>query len=207
MKRLSSLFLFFIGFSFCLQAQDIALNHPDLTVGSSLMHALSERKTSRDFSDKPLTLQQISEVLWASGGINRADGKRTAPSSNGKNCVDVYVITADGIYLYQPENWNLKKLKSGDFRKYAGRQAFVLPAPLHLIYVADLAKLNGPRDLRHSSACLDAGHKAENVYLYCADKNLSVGTRVYIDFKGLADVLGLNADQEVLMAQSVGYAK
>ncbi|HRZ20791.1 MAG TPA: nitroreductase family protein, partial [Bacteroidales bacterium] len=90
--------------SSCLFAQDldtIRLYPPDLQSGKLLMQALQERKSSRAYADKDLSLKDLSNLLWAANGINRPEeGKRTAPTSRNKQELDVYVVLRSGIYLY-----------------------------------------------------------------------------------------------------------
>ena len=79
------IFLVIFGIVFSTQAQElktIQLLPPDMGSGKSLMQALSERKSSREFSERELPLQEISSLLWAANGLNRpSEGKHTAPSA------------------------------------------------------------------------------------------------------------------------------
>ena len=78
-----------------MQAQDlkvIKLNAPDKSRGSSVMKALSDRHSDREYDSTDLSKQDLSDLLWAANGINRTDGKRTAPSALNKQDVDIYVI-------------------------------------------------------------------------------------------------------------------
>jgi len=68
-----------------------------------LMQALKDRQTSRSFSSEKLPEQMLSNLLWAADGVNRADGKRTAPTAMNRQEIDVYVATADGLYLLRRE--------------------------------------------------------------------------------------------------------
>ena len=72
--------------------KQIKLNAPNKSRGTAVMKALSERHSVREFSTKELSLQDLSDLLWAANGINRSDGKRTAPSAMNKQDVDIYVI-------------------------------------------------------------------------------------------------------------------
>ena len=88
-----------------LQAQSlkaIKLNAPDKTRGASVMKALADRHSEREFANKKLSLQDLSDLMWAAIGINREDGKRTAASALNKQDVDVYVLMEEGAYLYDP---------------------------------------------------------------------------------------------------------
>ena len=89
---------------FSVNAQDIKLKSPDLNGDKRVMQALSERKSTREFSTKELSLQELSNLLWAGNGINRPEkGMRTAASCLNKQDVDIYVIMKEGAYRYNAE--------------------------------------------------------------------------------------------------------
>jgi SagB-type dehydrogenase family enzyme len=185
----------------------IALSAPDVNKGIPLMQALSRRKSDRDFSDQKLSLQQLSEVLWAADGVNRDDGKRTAPSAMGRYPVDIYVALPEGVYLYEPLKRDLVPVVEGDFRGTTGKQDFVAGAPLNLVFVADLAKLSGPEEQTLQWAAMESGHQAQNVYLYCASEGLGAVVRGSIDGEKFGKILQLRARQRVLAAQTIGYPR
>ncbi|MDR2725766.1 MAG: nitroreductase family protein [Candidatus Adiutrix sp.] len=191
------------------QANDfnaIKLVQPDFNArGLTVIQALSARKSDRAFADRELSLTHLSETLWAAGGINRPDGHRTAPTANNRQAIEIFAITKDGTYRYDPPSHELRPLTPGDHRAAAGSQSFVATAPLNLIYAADLGQYKGNDTERKTVAGLDLGHFSENVYLYCASAGLSVVTRISIDPKILAPLLKLDAGLVPLMGQTVGY--
>ena len=91
-------------------AQDIKLPEPQKTGGMPLMEALAARQSQRTFSAKPLSNQQLADLLWAAFGVNRADGKRTAPSARNGQEVDIYVALPSGLYLYQAKSNTLEQI-------------------------------------------------------------------------------------------------
>jgi nitroreductase len=190
--------------AFC---QSSVLPKPQTTGGMPLMEALSKRQTSREFSDKKLPDQVLSNLLWAGWGINRTEGKkRTAPSSMNKQEMDIYVIMSDATYLYDAENNSLKKVVDGDLRALAGKQAFVATAPVTLVFVADYGKMgDGTDQVKEVTSNTDAAFISQNVYLYCASENLSTGVRAYIDKEALHTAMKLMPNQHITLAQSVGY--
>jgi nitroreductase len=127
-----------------IMAQDdsvIKLPAPQLKGGKLLMQALKERQSIRSYSAKPLPLQTLSDLLWAADGINRPEsGKRTAPTAMNQQELDIYVVLADGVYLYEPKEHALQSVVKGDFRKLCGKQDFVAGAPVNLILIADFKK-------------------------------------------------------------------
>jgi len=178
--------------------------------GKPLMQALKERKSSREFSEKELPLQVISDLLWAANGINREDylNLRTAPAAMGMHEIDIYVARSEGLYLYNAGKNLLAPVLAGDIRALAGEQPFVKDAPLNLIYVADLSRMSKvPAQDIDSYAGADAGFIAQNVYLYCASANLATVVRGWINKDTLAKAMKLRPDQKIILAQTVGYPK
>jgi SagB-type dehydrogenase family enzyme len=190
--------------------ETINLPAPILEKSKPLMQALQERKSGREYGDRQLTTQDLSNVLWSANGINRPQtGQRTSPSARNAQDVDVYVILREGAYLYEPKKNQLLLVVAGDFRKDAGRQAYAGTAPVNLIYVSDTAKFDFIKEREDMvlTAAIDAGHCSQNVYLYAASAGLSVVTRTSVDKQRMAQILKLRPKQLVIMAQTVGYPK
>lgn len=143
-----------------MTAGDTFLPLPQKKGGVSLMEVLDARHTVRSFQDKELTPQQLANILWSANGINRKNGKRTAPSALDKREVMIYAALPDGVYFYDPEmhllEKRLQKVSSADVRKYCGKY----PAPCYLILVPDKAKQ--PREI---FAAIDTGYVSQNIYL------------------------------------------
>jgi nitroreductase len=194
-------------------AQDINLPEPDKKGGVPLMQALNDRSSSRDFSSQKLTPEQLSNLVWSAWGINRADqGKHTAPSSNNKQEMSVYVALESGLYLYVPESHYLKQIHNRDIRKNTGKQDFVGIAPVNLVFVSDLAKAGvsnpekaGPESLNTSS--INTGFMAQNVYLYCASEKLACVVRGWVDIPELSKAMDLAPHQRIIVTQTIGYPK
>ena len=93
-----------------VSGQDIQLPAPDRTGGKPLMQALNERQSNRSFQDKSLTQQQLSDLLWAANGFNR-DDKRTAPTANNRQELELYAVTKEGVFFYDAKNNLLKEVK------------------------------------------------------------------------------------------------
>jgi SagB-type dehydrogenase family enzyme len=175
--------------------------------GVTLVKALQERKSVRDFNSEDLPLQILSDLLWAANGINRPDsGLRTAPSAMNMQEIDVYVAKADGLYLYDAKAHTLTLLLQKDIRALTGNQPFVKTAPINLIFVADYSKMG---KLSGSDAdfyaATDTGFVSENVYLYCASVGLATVVRGWVDKAALAKAMNLRSDQKIILAQTVGY--
>jgi nitroreductase len=189
-------------------ADVIQLPKPQTTGGKPLMQVIGERHSSRDFSSREIPSQVLSNLLWVAWGINRPEGKRTVPTANNKQGMDVYAVTAKGAYLYDAASNTLKQVTGNDVRALTGRQDFVGKAPLNLVYVSDYAKMGSISDqdkLRYAGA--HTGFMGQNVYLYCASEGLVTVFRAWFDGPALTKELKLRPDQKVIFCQTVGYPK
>jgi nitroreductase len=192
-----------------LLAQDlkpIPLPPPQTEGGRPLMQVLKERKSTRDFAPDKLPQQLLANLLWAAFGVNRPDGKRTAPSAVNWQEIDIYVATAEGLFLYNAKGNRLEPVLAQDVRHATGTQSFVATAPLNLVYVADLSKVRSGPDTELFTAA-DAGFISQNVYLFCASENLATVVRGSIDRVALAKTMKLRPQQKIILAQTVGYPK
>jgi nitroreductase len=192
----------------------VKLVPPNLDRPEPLMRALKERRSVRENDTRPLTLRQLSELLWAANGVNRDDGKRTAPAAVNQQLVDIYVILPVGAFLCDAPGSRLLPVAAGDFRRMAGRQEFVTSAPVNLVYVADPARFKSrpggpaiPDEEKLNWARIAVGAQAQNVGLYCASEKLGNVVRGMVDREKLGPALKLNTSQVILLAQTVGCLK
>jgi nitroreductase len=205
------------GFSLAFgeELKPIQLIKPEMGSGNAFMQLLWKRKSLRQFSSEPLPLEVLSNLLWTAFGINRPDGKRTAPSANNKQEIDIYVASAKGLYLYDAKANMLNPILPDDIREITGipAQSYVKDAAVNLLYVADYSKMKGyyfgtVRDeVKDLYAAADTGFIGANVYLYCASEGLATVIRAEIDRPALASMMKLRPDQKIILAQSVGYPK
>lgn len=186
----------------------IVLPPPDVSGGIPVGQALQARASTRAFSPRPLSPQQLSDVLWAAAGTNRPNGMRTAGSTRNFQAVSVYAILEEGIFRYAADTHSLEPVVTGDFRKLAGRQPFAATAPLNLLYVADFGRMDvGDRERQMLCLGVDAGLMGGNVYLQCASAGLATVIRGSVDNAPLAQAMGLPDGREVILAQSVGLPR
>ncbi len=206
--RLLVLVLWVSGSAFVAAQELIRLPEPKKEGGKPLLQALNERRSAREFSPEKLSPQVLSNLLWAAWGLNRGTGQRTAPSASNKQEIDLYVVMAEGAYLYDAQGNQLKKVVTEDIRALTGTQPFPKDAPVNLVYVADLAKSGRTRmeDVEFYTGA-DTGFIAENVYLFCSSEGLATVVRASVDRPALAKALKLRPDQKIALAQSVGYPK
>lgn len=201
-----------LAFSTIAAAQDLKPIHlplPQMDGGKPLMQALKERKSARVFSPEKLSMQTLGNLLWAAFGINRPDtGQRTAPSAMNRQEIDIYVATANGLYLYDAKAHALQLMLTKDLREATGNQPFVKDAPVNLVYVADFARAGGVNaDEKNLFSAADAGFIAQNVYLFCASEGLATVVRGSLDRTTLAKAMKLRPEQKIILAQTVGYPK
>lgn len=187
----------------------IALPPPQTTGTVSLLQALRSRRSTREFSLRPLPLDVLSTLLWSAFGVNRPDsGGRTAPSAHNWQEIEVFAALPDGSYRYDARDHALRLVVASDLRAATGMQDFVATAPLNLVYVADFGKMvDASAEDRTFYASADAGFVAQNVYLYCAAAGLACVVRGLVDRRKLAPALQLRIDQRIVLAQTVGYTR
>ena len=136
--------------------------------------------------------------MWAANGFNR-DDKRTAPTANDTQEVELFVALKSGVYFYDAKNTMLKLIKDGDHRKSTGSQDFVANASVNIILVADMDKASS-----REYAYTDCGFVAQNIYLFAASEGLGAVSRGWYDKDALVKLLNLPSHKEVLLTQSVG---
>ena len=192
-----------------LNEDEIQLLAPDAKGGLSVMEALWQRRSDREYSAQDLSLKDLSNLLWAAAGVNRPeDGRRTNPTAINKQEILVYAFLPQGAYLYEHASHSLKKVAEGDRRDLvAGRQDFAKEAPLSLVIVADLSKYGERAEAMEFLADADAGIVSQNINIYCAAFGLATVTRATMDHAAIAELLGLSALQKPVLNNPVGYKK
>ena len=169
----------------------VKLPKPTLSRSTSVFKALQQRKTVREISDKKLSLQVLSNLLWAAYGVNRKTGPfgipgRTAASASNSQEIDLYIAMHEGIYLYEALHHSLVPVIAGDLRALAigpGQANFVAKAPVQIIYVVDVLRLTNTSgyqepglldpEIQKSYYYVDTGLIAGNVYLFAASQGLA----------------------------------
>lgn len=186
--------------------QPVSLPAPQREGGKPLMECLNNRMSTRTFAPRELSSQVLSNLLWAASGINRPDGRMTAPTAVNYQELDVYVSLNAGVYRYDRAANVLEPVLAGNHQAAAGAQPFVATAPLNLIYVADYSKMgNGTDEQKQTYAAFDTGFVSQNVYLFCASEGLVTVVRAMVDGPALEDLLGFGDNLHVTLCQTVGY--
>lgn len=204
----------------------LSINLPpvDFTHKLSFFKALSSRHSCREFLPDDLPEQELSNLLWATDGINRpGTDMRTAASAMNMREATLFVVMRQGVYRYDPDNLILHPVKEGDWRVDTGSQPFVPTAPVQVVVVSDYIKMEParlaicqrwglPPDEKDRSvakiyahALLNAGHRSQNAYLYCAYAGLGMVTRASFDQDNVKALLELGPNHLVTLIFTVGY--
>jgi SagB-type dehydrogenase family enzyme len=196
-----------------LRAMEVALPAPTRTGQMSLEECLRRRRSVREFSTRPLTEQQLGQLLWAAQGISGPEGLRTAPSAGALYGLEIYAATAEGFYRYVPEAHQLEIQSEEDLRPALCRAALdqesVLVAGAVFVIAAVYDRLAGKygeeRSVRY--AHLEAGHAAQNLLLQGAALGLgSVPMGAFRDGQ-VQRVLSLPPEQSPLYLIPVGVRR
>ena len=205
--------------------QTIKLNEPNKDRGLPFMETLSVKASAREWSDRDLSLQDLSDLLWAANGINRPDEKKyTASSAQNAHDVAIYLFMKEGVYLYDADDHALQPVLTGDFRsqimmtppprpKDAGGPPPPPPPPpsnppLQIILVSDVSRFKfGPPELKPEWGAIDAGIVSQNISFFCAATGLKTRPRASMDKEKIANLLKLNDAQYVFLNHPIGYAK
>jgi len=212
MKKIlvSIYFIILAGTLFAQGTKTIILTPPDLTRGFPVMKALSLRASASEFDTTSLKLQDLSDLLWASNGVNRPDvGKRTAPSAMNAQDIDVYVFMKSGIYLYDAKKHLLELVVNSDYRNLvADKQVNFAKAPVICLLVSDISKFHNGEDAgKLVWAAEDAGIVSQNISIFCASAGLATRPRASMDQQKLKEILKLKDSQHLMLNNPVSYKK
>ena len=189
-------------------AQQVQLPAPQKAGGKSVMETLWSRSSGNEYSNKMLSQQDLSNLLFAAIGQNRENGKLTSPTASNKQEIRVFVFTAEGVSEYMNKENSLKPVTSGDHRQLiAGRQDWVMTAPVVLLIVADETLFGSNNERSKLMMALDAGIVSENINMFCAGMGLVTRPRASMDSDALKKLLGFDDTKVPLLNNPVGYPK
>ena len=199
-------------------AEVIKLPAPARQGGMPLAEALEQRRTVRHFASRPLTLQQISQLLWGADGESDPRGLRTAPSAGATYPLELYLAVGErgvadlkpGVYRYRLGEHTLELVSRGDQRAALARaslhQTWMAEAPVMVVIAAEYRRCTaryGERGLRYTH--MEAGNVSQNLFLQAEALGLGAGIVGAFDDTALALALGLPKAQEPLLVLPVGY--
>jgi len=165
----------------------------------------------REFADAPLTLADLGQLLWAAQGTTHPAGLRTAPSAGALYPLEVYAVTHDAVYHYDPQGHRMTVAVSGDARPAlhaaALRQDPVLKAPavIAAVYARTAVKYGADRAPRYVH--LEGGHAAQNVLLQAVALKLGAAPIGAFEDDRVKQVLALPSDQQPLYLIPVGHLR
>jgi SagB-type dehydrogenase family enzyme len=194
----------------------------------SLEETISRRRAVRRYSEKPILLSQLSQILWAAQGITGTGEFRAAPSAGatypleiyvviGKQCIDNGKAKQDfqelqaGIYHYEPNSHSLSLRTSGDLRPYLARAAldeeFIAKAPVDIVICALYHRTSyryGKRGERYVH--MEVGHVGENIHLQAMAIGLSTVEVGAFNDEAVIEVLGVDQQFKPIYIMPIGRA-
>ncbi len=194
---------------FAQNSEPIELNPPSKERGSTVIQALAERASVREFDTTPISNQDLSDLLWAANGINRPEsGLRTAPSAVNAQDIDVYVFIESGVYIYNAKEHILDMVVSGDQRRvFSAPDAEDYP-PLLCLLVSDISRFRvGDDALKLQWAAMDAGIVSQNILLFATSVEMVGRPRASMDKELIKDMLSLSETQYPMLNIPVSYKK
>lgn len=194
------------------QPAPIKLPAPALKSNFSLEQALAERRSTRKFSDAPLSLQEISQLLWSAQGItDPKTGHRTAPSAMATYPLELYVAAVNvkdlpaGLYHYLPKEHALELVKPGDIRAELSVQPVVKSAPVVFLFSAVHERTNRRGGDRAAAFVhYEVGHAAENLCLQATALHLGIVTVGGFDPAQVKKSIPLPEKEEAMYVLPVG---
>jgi SagB-type dehydrogenase family enzyme len=193
----------------------IQLPEPRYQSETSVEEALVQRRSIRAYSGDNLTLEEVSQLLWAAQGITAPWGGRTAPSAGALYPLELYVVVGgvegidQGVYRYIPQGHELVKVKDGDLRAElataALEQGNVRAAAIDLVFTAVYERTTvryKERGIRYVH--MEAGHAAENVYLQAVSLDLGTVTIGAFSDAEVKKIMNLEEQEDPLYIMPVG---
>jgi SagB-type dehydrogenase family enzyme len=232
MKGVNKMFekwvVMFLCFFWAISILGIRMGHsstplpkPSFDGKVSVEKAIKERRTIRDFRDRPLTINHISQLLWAAQGItDPKEGKRASPSGGALYPLDIYLVIGEnraegmeaGIYHYLPEAHSVLLISKGDRRKEIASaslwQMWMAKAPVIFIITAEYPRITGKygeRGVRY--ALIEVGHVGQNLFLQTEALGLGAGIVGAFNDADVLKTLGAPAKHEPLLIMPVGYKR
>lgn len=173
-----------------------------------IVAALEQRRTTREYAPATLSLEDLSAILWAANGVNRPDGKRTAPSAHGRQYIDIYVVADNGGYLYDANGHKLVEVTDRKVKERVARQGHIATSSHVLVLMADLSRVPGStEDTKLWWAHSTAGTIAENVHLMAAARGIGTGIVAGIKVDEIRRALSLPMEAVPLYVMPLGYLK
>ena len=196
----------------------IKLPVPSFEGKLSVEEAMRQRTSQRSFLDRPLSLSQVSQLLWAAQGMTEEGGfKRTAPSAGALYPLEIYLVVGNvealerGVYHYSPEGHMVSSFLEGDYQHSLARaclsQSFVAASPLSIVVAAEYERTAikyGERGIRY--VLMEVGHVGQNIALQAVGLGLTACHVGAFRDEEVSRVLKLPERYRPLYIVVVGYA-
>lgn len=193
---------------------------PAKKLDMTLQQALEKRRTSRDFSGELIAEEMVSALLWAAGGINRKNLKRTTPSALNWQDVTLYVVQANGIWKYLPKRHALLFIEGKDQREHFGEiKTWMKLASQHIVLVSDARKTEtfatklidktfkvdfSEGEICERARAINVGVKVQAIYLAAAALGLGCTCRLLVNDTKARELLKLAPEEKIMAICSVG---
>uniref|UniRef100_A0A7C6A9Z0 SagB/ThcOx family dehydrogenase n=1 Tax=candidate division WOR-3 bacterium TaxID=2052148 RepID=A0A7C6A9Z0_UNCW3 len=183
----------------------VKLPEPKYSSKISVEEALKSRRSVRSYKNEPLTIEEVSQLLWAAQGKTAEWGGRTAPSAGATYPLDTYLVCgrvnglAAGVYKYDPQEHSIEMIKEKDVRTdlagAAWGQSFIAKAPITIVLTAIYRRTTaryGERGIRYVH--MEVGHVGQNIHLQC--ETMGLGTVMVGAFSDerVKEILGVKAE-------------
>ena len=195
------------------------LPRPDHETRLSVEEAIKRRRTVRSFGSRPITKEDLSQLLYAAQGITEPRGfKRAAPSGGALYPLDVYTVVGEkgvedldaAVYHYVPSDHRIEPVTMGDRKEQLARaslhQMWMAGPPVNFVITAEYSRIctkYGERGIRY--ATIEAGHVGQNIFLQAEALGLKAGIVGAFDDTKVIHVLGIPKQHEPLLIMPVGY--
>ncbi len=200
----------------------VSLPTPIIQGNMSVEQAIQNRRSVRHYNDQPLTLQDVSQILWAAQGItDKTQNLRSVPSGGQVYPLEVYIIVgkggvtglSEGVYHYNPYNNSLEQTSKRDARsdlsQAANGQVWVKQAPADVVITGDYNKMVAK--YKDETLCtrfvnLEAGHAGENIYLEAEARDLVTVALGSFKDDSVHTILGLPDNENTIYIMPVGHS-
>ncbi|MBU0974765.1 SagB/ThcOx family dehydrogenase [Patescibacteria group bacterium] len=196
-------------------SEKIELPDPKITGKMSVEEAIQIRRSKRVYSEEPVTLSELSQILWSAQGITDESGHRTAPSARSVYPYSLYVVVRNvegldsGLYLYDPESHTLGNLdlaNAGELLATSGVQDNSQKAPVVIAMTAVFAKtaVSFP-DNPEEVTFLEGGHIGQNIYLQAESMKMATVVTAGFDVAKIGEILGLDRNETIVYLIPFGH--
>ncbi|HOL21790.1 MAG TPA: SagB/ThcOx family dehydrogenase [bacterium] len=183
----------------------IKLPSPEYKGKVSIEEALKKRRSIREYKSEPLTLKELSQLLWAADGRTADWGGRTAPSAGATYPLEIYVVAGNveginpGLYHYDIETHSLVLVKEGDIRAELSRaslnQSSIKNAPVVIVISGVFERTTGRYGERGKRyVFMEVGHCGQNIHLQAEALGLGAVMVGAFDDEKVKKVLGIKED-------------